>query len=105
MNDVPGSGRAAASLEAMECPMTRIPLISPGTESADVTHVYDYYRDAVGVVPRYIQLLAHVPAIAKSWMVFDRDVKIGSLHAQDTARVRYQVLAILKTSLTNICNN
>lgn len=105
MTDVPGSGRAAASLEAMDCPMTRIPLIPPGSESPEMTPVYDYYRNAVGVVPRYIQLLAHVPAIAQSWMVFDRDVKIGSLHAQDTTRVRYQVLAILKTSLTNICNN
>lgn len=105
MTDVPGSGRAAASEEAMACPSTRIPLIAPGTEPPEMTPVYDYYREAVGVVPRYIQLLAHVPAIAKSWMGFDRDVKIGALRAGDTERVRFQVLAILKTSLINVCNN
>jgi hypothetical protein len=105
MSDVPGSGQAAASLEAMECPMLRIPLVTPGTEPPEVTPIYDYYREAVGVVPRYIQLLAHVPAIAKSWMIFDRDVKVGSLRSGDRERVRFQVLAILKTSLINVCNN
>jgi hypothetical protein len=105
MVDVPGSGRAAASEEAMECPLTRIPLIAPGTEPPEMTPVYEYYREAVGVVPRYIQLLAHVPAIARSWMVFDRDVKIGALREGDAERVRFQVLAILKTSLINVCNN
>lgn len=105
MSDVPGTGRAEATHEAMVCPMTRIPLIEPGSESPEVTPVYEYYREAVGVVPRYIQLLAHVPAIARSWMIFDRDVKIGSLRAREAERVRYQVLAILKTSLINVCNN
>jgi len=93
--------------EEMACPWTvlRVPLIEPGTESPEVTPIYDTYREMFGMVPRYIQLLAHVPAIAHSWMIFDRDVKVPAIKSADPRMARAQVLAILKTSMINMCNN
>ncbi len=93
--------------EQMACPWTslRVPLIEPGTESAEVTPIYDTYREMFGMVPRYIQLLAHVPAIAHSWMIFDRDVKVPAIKSADPRMAQAQVLAILKTSMMNMCNN
>lgn len=93
--------------EEMACPWTglRVPLIEPGTEPAEVTPIYDTYREMFGMVPRYIQLLAHVPAVAHSWMIFDRDVKMPAIRSADPRMARAQVLAILKTSMINMCNN
>ncbi|MAV86966.1 MAG: hypothetical protein CMM67_01825 [Rhodospirillaceae bacterium] len=93
-------------LKDLACPIsTRLPLIEPGTENSEVSKIYDNCMDLFGIVPRYIQLLAHSPGSARSWLVFDRDVKVAALRADEYERSRMQVLCILETSLNNSCHN
>jgi len=93
-------------LGAMACPVkTRVPLIEPGTESPEVTEIYQESLDLYGIVPRFIQLLANAPGTAKSFLVFDREIKVAALREGDRERSRMQVLAILKPSLDNSCHN
>ena len=48
------------TLGELACPIkTRLPLIEPGTETPEVAEIYENCRDLFGIVPRYIQLLAH----------------------------------------------
>jgi alkylhydroperoxidase family enzyme len=94
------------TLGELACPIkTRLPLIEPGTETPEVAEIYENCRDLFGIVPRYIQLLAHSPGSARSWLVFDRDIKVAALRADELERSRMQVLCILETSLDNSCHN
>lgn len=93
-------------LGAMACPVeTRVPLIEPGTESEEVSKLYDECRDLYGMVPKFFQLLAHAPATVESWLAYDRGIKVAALRAGERGRSRMQVLAILKPSLDNSCHN
>lgn len=93
-------------LGAMACPITtRVPLIEPGTETPEVAEIYDHCRELYGMVPRFIQLLAHAPGTARSFLVFDNDIKVAALRAGERERSRMQVLCILKPSLDNSCHN
>lgn len=93
-------------LGAMACPITtRVPLIEPGTETPEVTEIYNQCRDLYGMVPKFIQLLAHAPGTAKSFLKFDEEIKVAALRAGERERSRMQVLAILKPSLDNSCHN
>ena len=93
-------------LGAMACPITtRVPLVEPGTETPEVTEIYDQCRDLYGMVPKFIQLLAHAPGTAKSFLKFDEEIKVAALRAGERERSRMQVLAILKPSLDNSCHN
>ena len=93
-------------LDDMACPSdTRIPPIEPGTENAEVAALYDQCRELYGIVPKFIQVLAHSPGAARSFLVFDRDVKVATLRAEEKERSRLQVLCILKPSLENACHN
>jgi len=94
------------TLADLACPVSpRLPLIEPGSESPEVSEIYDNCRELFGIVPRYIQLLAHSPGSARSWLVFDRDIKVAALRADELERSRMQVLCILETSLDNSCHN
>ena len=93
-------------LSDMACPInTRIPAIEPGSESPEVTELYDLCLNMYGIVPKFIQVLAHSPGAARSFLVFDRDIKVAALRANDRERSRMQVLCILKPSLDNACHN
>ena len=93
-------------LDDMACPIhTRIPPIEPGTEIAEVAALYDQCRELYGIVPKFIQVLAHAPGAARSFLVFDRDIKVAALRAGEKERSRLQVLCILKPSLDNACHN
>ena len=93
-------------LDDMTCPLnTRIPPIEPGTENAEVAALYDQCRELYGIVPKFIQVLAHAPGAARSFLVFDRDIKVAALRAGEEERSRLQVLCILKPSLDNACHN
>ncbi|MEE3000179.1 MAG: hypothetical protein VX693_09660 [Pseudomonadota bacterium] len=94
------------TLAELPCPISpRVTLVEPGTENAEVSELYESCRDMFGIVPRYIQLLAHSPSSAKSWLVFDREIKVAALRSGDRERSRMQVLCILETSLDNSCHN
>ena len=93
-------------LSAMACPInTRVPPIEPGKESPEVKELYDLCHDMYGIVPKFIQVLAHAPGAARSFLIFDRDIKVAALQAGDKERSRMQVLCILKPSLDNSCHN
>ena len=93
-------------LNNMACPIdTRIPPIEPGKESPEVNELYNLCLDMYGIVPKFIQVLAHAPGAARSFLVFDRDIKVASHREGDTERSRMQVLCILKPSLDNSCHN
>ena len=93
-------------LDDMACPInTRVPPIEPGTESAEVAVLYDQCRELYGIVPKFIQVLAHSPGAARSFLVFDQDIKVAALRAGEKERSRLQVLCILKPSLDNACHN
>jgi hypothetical protein len=105
MEDRPARSRATeVAQERMECPLLRVPLVVPGSEPDDVTPIYEQTREVWGTVPRFIQLLAHVPAAAQAWVLIDREVRVKRL-ARDPDHVRLQELAIIKTSMINGCNN
>jgi alkylhydroperoxidase family enzyme len=94
------------TLAELSCPISpRLPLVEPGTETPEVSEIYENCNDLFGIVPRYIQLLAHSPGSARSWLVFDRDIKVAALRADELERSRMQVLCILETSLDNSCHN
>ena len=93
-------------LDNMACPInTRIPPIEPGTESAEVADLFNQCRDLYGIAPKFIQVLAHAPGAARSFLIFDRDIKVAALRAGEKERSRLQVLCILKPSLENTCHN
>lgn len=98
------SRRGAVTGEMMACPLPRVPFVAPGSEPDHVTPIYEENRRIWGTVPRYIQLLAHVPAAAEAWTLVDREVRHRRLQ-DDPEHVRLQELAIIKTSLINECNN
>jgi uncharacterized peroxidase-related enzyme len=107
-NDTASSPEATIDdvLAAMACPITtRVPLVEPGTETPEVAEIYDQCRDLYGMVPKFIQLLAHAPGTAKSFLKFDEEIKVAALRAGERERSRMQVLAILKPSLDNSCHN
>ena len=111
VNDDTGSSSGASEtiddvLGAMACPTTtRVPLVEPGTETPEVSEIYDQCRELYGIVPKFIQLLAHAPGTAKSFLKFDQEIKVAALRAGERERSRMQVLAILKPSLDNSCHN
>ena len=114
MGNAGTNGKSASSgevsideiLSEMSCPVApRVPFIEPGTETAEVTEIYDQCRDLYGMVPKFIQLLAHAPGTAKSFLKFDEEIKVAALRTGERERSRMQVLAILKPSLDNSCHN
>jgi hypothetical protein len=98
------SRRGPVTDEQMACPLPRVPFVAPGSEPAAVAGVYEENRRIWGTVPRYVQLLAHVPAAAEMWTLMDREIRHARLR-EDPEHVRLQELAIIKTSLINQCNN
>ena len=70
-------------LETMACPVkTRIPPIEPGTEDAEIAELYNESRELYGIVPKFIQVLSHSPGSARSFLTFDRDIKVAALRAE-----------------------
>jgi len=92
------------SEEMMACPTLRVPLIEPGTETGELVRLYDESRQMWGTVPRYLQLMAHVPAGVEAWNLLDRELRLKRL-SSDPEYVILEELAIIKTSLMNKCNN
>lgn len=90
--------------EAMACKPPRVPLIAPGTESEELRPLYEQSADMWGNVPRYLQLMAHVPAGVEAWNLLDRKLRLERL-AERPDYVRLEELVIIKTSLLNACNN
>lgn len=98
------SRRGAVTDELMACPMPRVPFVAPGTEPESVAPIYEENRRIWGTVPRYVQLLAHVPAAAEMWTLMDREIRHKRMRT-DPEHVRLQELAIIKASAINQCNN
>lgn len=90
--------------EAMACALPRVPLITPGTEPEELRTLYEQSIEMWGNVPRYLQLMAHVPAGVEAWNLLDRTLRLERLAARPDY-VRLEELVIIKTSLLNSCNN
>lgn len=96
-----GSG---VRVEDMACALPRVPLIAPGTEPEALRPLFAQSERMWGSVPRYLQLMAHVPAGVEAWNLLDRELRLRHL-AADPGYVRLEELVIIKTSLLNVCNN
>lgn len=90
--------------EAMACAVPRIPLITPGTEPDELRPLYEQSVGMWGNVPRYLQLMAHVPAGVEAWNLLDRELRLKHL-VDRPDYVRLEELIVIKTSLLNACNN
>ena len=89
--------------EAMACPMPRVKLIEPGTETGELKELYDESRSMWGSVPRYLQMLANAPAAVQGWDLLDRRLRLDHL-PEESEYVQLQELIIVKTSIVNRCN-
>ena len=88
-------------LGAMACRSRPVsPLVEPGTETPEVTEIFDPVLRPLRDVPKSIQLLAHAPGTAKSFLKFDEEIKVAALRAGERERSRMQVLATLKPRST-----
>lgn len=95
---------AGVSEELMACPLPRVPLIEPGSEPDELRELYAQTVQMWGTVPRYLQLMAHVPAGVAAWNLLDRELRLERL-PERSDYVRLEELAIIKTSVLNACNN
>lgn len=94
--------------EMMACPMPRVPLVAPDAIPEDIEEelapVYERAERMWGTVPRYLQMLGHVPAAVDAWTLLDQQLRIDYLE-KDPEYVKLQELVIVKTALLTQCNN
>lgn len=94
--------------EMMACPIPRVPLVAPGSIPDDLedelTPSYERAERMWGTVPRYLQMLGHVPAAVDAWTLLDQRLRIDHLQA-NPEYVKLQELVIVKTALFTQCNN
>lgn len=91
------------SEEMMACPLPRVALIRPESASGEAKELFEETVAIWGNVPRYFQLLAQSPPIARAWRLLDNELRQRHLGA-DREFVQFEQLAIIKTSLINRCN-